>query len=96
MRKKRLPSSSMKHGGGRLGVVPVALEDLRAVRDDLAHLARPAARASVSGSTTRASVSKIGMPRHCFFGAVGRIDVRRRDRLGQPVALDVVDAGRAP
>jgi hypothetical protein len=80
---------------GRLGMLPVWPVKTIGPRVMISPTSPTGGSSSVTGSTTRESTPKIRMPRHCSLGALGRIGVARRGRLGEPVALGE-SRGRTP
>ena len=78
---------------GRRRILPVTVEYLRAVRDDFADLA-----GRQFGERVRVDHARIGVADRdaeaLLFYPCGRVDVRRRDRFRQSVALDITQPGQ--
>ena len=90
--EERLAVQRDEAGCGRLGALPVALEDLRPAGDDLADLVRAEHLERVRVDHSGVGVAH-GDAEALLLRALVRIGVGRGDGLGQAVALDVVEPG---
>ena len=77
--------------GRRVRIVPVALEDLRAARDDFTALVRRKRPQGVRVDHERLGVERRN-PEALFAQIAGRVHVRLRDGFGHPVRFHILDA----